>query len=376
MYGRAGKWDLGLLDMQTASVDTVPSENFGALRLRRQVFNNYSYIGGMYTSRLGMDGTYNIAYGIDGIFRLFGDDYLDIKWAQSYETDSTNAFGSIDPSRFRISWERRTLEGLGYNFSYSWSGEQFNPGIGFEMRENYYAYRGQLQYGWLPGEGSGLYSHKIQVSALTFYRVEDGSLESGRYGTGWNFTTKGTFQGNFLINYVLEDVDDEFEFSDDASVPVGKYESWSLQGFFMTPMTGSFYTLGMFELGQFYDGTRVSLTLMPTWNINSSFALSGQYQFNRLNFEKRDQIYLAHIGQIKLLYMFSTKLSASAFVQYNSAADVIITNVRLRYNPREGNDFFIVYNEGTNTYLDREIPAFPQTSNRTLLVKYTYTFNL
>ncbi len=376
IYGRAGKWDLGFLDMQTAPIDTLPSENFGILRLRRQVINPYSYIGGMYTSRLGMDGTYNIAYGLDGIFRLFGDDYLDIKWAQSYETDSANTFVSMKPSRMRLNWDRRSREGFGYNFSFSWSGEEFNPGIGFEMRENYYVYRVQLQYGWLPGENSKLYSHNLNVSAMNFYRVEDGTLESARYGPGWGFTTKQMMQGHISLNYSLEDVDEEFEFSDDAVVPVGKYEFFSANGFFTTPMSRSLYTMGQFEVGQFYDGTRLSLTLSPTWNINSSIALSGMYQINRLNFKKRNQDYLGHIGQLKLLYMFSTKLSTSAFIQYNSEIDAIISNFRLRYNPREGNDFYIVYNEGTNTLLEQEDPVKPRTSSRTLLLKYTYTFSL
>ncbi len=376
VYGRAGKWDLGLLDMQTAPIDTVPSENFGVLRMRRQVINPYSYIGGIYTSRLGMNGAYNIAYGLDGIFRLFGDDYFDFKWAQSFETDSSNAFASMKPTRARVSWERRSREGIGYDFSFSWSGEEFNPGMGFEMRDNYYMYRIQLQYGWLPGENSKLYSHNIDASVMNFYRVEDGTLESARFGPGWNFNTKNMMQGRIMLEYNREDVDEEFEFSDDATVPVGKYEFFSARGFIMTPMSRSFYTLGQFSLGQFYDGTRISFTLTPTWNINSSIALSGMYEINRLNFKKRNQDYFGHIGQLKLLYMFSTKLSASAFVQYNSEIDAIISNFRLRYNPREGNDFYIVYNEGTNTLLDQEEPVKPRASSRTILLKYTYTFSL
>ncbi|MBA7575541.1 hypothetical protein ES708_17371 [subsurface metagenome] len=35
-----------------------------------------------------------------------------------------------------------------------------------------------------------------------------------------------------------------------------------------------------------------------------------------------------------------------------------------------------VFNEGRNTNIDREIPELPQISNRTILVKYTHTFNL
>ena len=211
---------------------------------------------------------------------------------------------------------------------------------------------------------------------MNFYRAEDGTLESARFGPGWNFQTKGMMQGSISLGYHIENVFEEFEFSDDANVPVGKYYFWSLRGFIITPMTFPLYSIIQLEAGQFYDGNRFSVTLTPTWNISSSFELSGVYQINRLKFSKRDQSYLGHIGRLKILYMFSTKLSASAFIQYNSGIDAIISNFRFRYNPREGNDFYLVYNEGTNTVLDNEIPVKPRTSDRTILLKYTYTFNL
>jgi len=391
IVGRAGKWDIGLLDMQTSPVwerdstgqkqKVLPSENFGVLRIRRQVINPNSYVGGILTSRMGTNGSYNYAYGLDGIFRLFGDDYLDVKWAQSFETDSLNDPLSLKPSRIRLSWERRTEEGPGYDFSFSWSGEHFNPGMGFQMRENYYMGRGQIQYGWLSGENSKLYSHKIFLSVMKFNNVEDLSLESASIGPGWSFQTKNSSIGNFRINYNIEDVKEEFTFPDeaeipDAEIPMGRYDYWDFRGLFITPMTKSFYTIGMLDVGQFYDGTRFSITLRPTWNISSSFELSGMYQLNRLDFKVRDQEYTSHISRFKLMYMFSTKLSASIFIQYNSEVDAIITNFRLRFNPREGNDLYLVFNEGRNTRLDREVPALPSISDRTILVKYTYTFNL
>jgi hypothetical protein len=40
-------------------------------------------MGGIFTSRVGAEGTYNLAYGIDTRLNLFGDDYLTFKWAQT-----------------------------------------------------------------------------------------------------------------------------------------------------------------------------------------------------------------------------------------------------------------------------------------------------
>jgi len=52
----------------------------------------------------------------------------------------------------------------------------------------------------------------------------------------------------------------------------------------------------------------------------------------------------------------------------------VSANIRFRYNPREGNDFYLVYDEGLNTNLKRETPFLPFTSGRTILLKYSYTF--
>ncbi len=132
----------------------------------------------------------------------------------------------------------------------------------------------------------------------------------------------------------------------------------------------------MLNIGQFYDGTRVSFDVNPTWNISSSLNLGIEYQYNQLNFKDRGETFNAQIGKIKILYMLSTKFTVSAFIQYNSDIDDIGSNIKLRYNPREGNDLYIVYNEGRNTNLNRETPHLPNISQRTIMLKYTYTFSL
>ena len=377
IVGRIGSWDLGFLDMQTAPFkDTLPSENFGVLRMRRQVINENSYVGGIFTSRIGMDGKYNTAYGLDAILRIFGDDYLDIKWSQSFETGSDNNLFSLDPAKFNISWDRRKEEGFAYNLSLSRSGEDFNPGIGFEMRENYSFARTQFQYGWLPGKDSKLFSHSIFIQQMYFQSVYDGSLETLSAGPGWKFQTKSMMSGNFSMSYMIEDVKEEFSFSDDAEVPVGRYEFIEFRGMVSTPMSRKFYSMIGSKAGGFYDGYRASISFMPTWSISSSFQLDATYQFNWINFKERSQKFNVQIGRLKVLYMYSTKLSASAFIQVNSSNNAIISNFRLRYNPKEGNDFYLVFNEGRHTNLNSEIPELPLISNRTILVKYTYTFNL
>ena len=376
LVGRVGPWDLGFLSMQTAPIDELPSENFGVFRIRRQVFNSYSYIGIISTTRFGMDGTYNIAYGLDGIIRVFGDDYLTIKWAQTFETGQENNPLSLDPARIRFNWLRRTIKGFGYGFSYSRAGADYNPGIGFEMRENYSRLATGLFYGWIPGEKSPLFSHQVSLSSSLFLRNADGEIESAKIVPAWQFRTKSGWEGKITPQFFYENVPETFSLSDDAEVPEGRYSFYGLNCELSTAPGKRIYTEATLDIGSFYDGWRTSLGLTPRWNILSDLELSGTYQFNRVSFPDRGQRFTAHIARLRVLYMLSTKFSATAFIQYNSAIDAVIANIRLRYNPREGIDLYLVYNEGLNTNRYRQDPILPFTSNRTVMLKYTYTFNI
>jgi hypothetical protein len=106
--------------------------------------------------------------------------------------------------------------------------------------------------------------------------------------------------------------------------------------------------------------------------------LSASYEFNALRFPDRPTNNSLNIHSIntRATYMFSTKLSASMLVQYVNTEDEMITNFRLRYNPREGNDFYLVFNEFRSFAGKEEIPASPPFFNRTIMVKYTHTFIL
>jgi hypothetical protein len=384
--GRIRNWDVGVLDMQTApllkkipggsSISLVPSENFGVIRFRRQVLNENSYIGTMATNRLGADGSYNIAYGLDGIFRVFGDDYLDVRWSQTFENGiKNNSFQ--DPTFLMANWERRSTKGLSYGLGYTRSGQHFNPGIGFEMMDDYTVIRSNLGYGWISGESSKLYSHSLGTRSMYRTYIEDGSFMSFTNFSGWEFQTKSQWQGNVNLVYSSDNLKDSLEISpDELYIEPGKYNYVSLMGNVSTPMSKPFYILFMTEMGQFFDGTRLSFRLQPTWNMSKHFEFGGTYSFDYVNISKRDVSMINHIIGIKALYMLNTRFSVNAYIQYNTSFHGIITNLRIRYNPKEGNDLYLVFNEDRNTDLYRELPNLPVYSSRAVMLKYTYTFNL
>jgi hypothetical protein len=377
MIGRAGSWDLGFMDMQTAPYEekAVPSENFGVIRLRRRVLNPYSYLGGMITSRIGADGSYNEAYGFDGILRVSGDNYLSFAWAQTFENGRKNNPVSLDPTRLRIAYERRTQKGVGAYIGLSRAGKDYVPGMGFEMREDFIASRGEILYGWIPGEESSLQSYSVRAEGMISLRNEDYSIESAELGPGVELMTKSGWGGRLSYQFRRESLKELVEFSDEVNVPPGEYAFSGFRGFFHAPMGGLLGAMSMVEIGSFYDGWKTTLSIMPTWSVLPDLSLSGQYEFNWVKFPERDQDLIAHLVQVKLLATLSTKFSILTFVQYNGAEDLVVGNVRFRYNPREGNDLYLVFNEVLNTDRPGKIPYPPLSSGRALLLKYSYTFD-
>ena len=384
LVGRIGDWDVGLIDMQTAAFAEQPSENFGVLRLRRNVWNENSYAGGIVTSRIGDDGSYNLAYGLDGIFRVTGDEYLTLQWAQTLPDSllKNDAFNPVETALMRATWTRRRQQGFNYAASLTRSGADYDPGVGFITRNGFTRLGGGIGYGWFPAETSALRQVTPNLEASVFFRNDDlgdglnRAIESAAIGHDWELEFKSG--DNLFVGpeIVVEDLVEPLDFPDDTVVPPGRYTFSTFRAFYFMHDGRLLRANLSAEAGTFYDGRRLELSAEPTWNASRHLELSAEYLGNFVRFPDRDQRFDVHLLRLRAQAALNTKVSTNFFIQYNSAADVISANVRFRYNFREGNDLWIVYNEGLNTNRHREMPFLPLTDTRTILLKYTHTFGL
>lgn len=382
VVGRIGDWDVGFLNMQTGDSDLLPSENFGVFRLRRQVLNPFSYAGGMVTSRLGNDGNYNLAVGLDAIVRPFGDEYINFRFANTFDRDieEEQGFDFFQSNLFRVQWERRTEQGFSYRFTTKRYGPDFQPEMGFLTRQDIVAARTEFQYGWFGGENDWFRQISPGVDFVTLFRNSDGSVETSFLRFPVDLETIRGDDYSIEFQYSYEDLLEEISFPENTSVPAGSYEFVEFEAMRRDSFGKLFRTGAEFLVGSFYDGWRVDLGIEPGWTISKHLLLEAEYAVNFVRFPDRNQEFEAHIVRLKTQLALNTKASLNAFVQYSSASDLISTNVRFRYNFSEGNDLWLVYNEGSNTDrfrdfdLDRNRPILPRINNRLLLLKYTYTF--
>lgn len=170
-----------------------------------------------------------------------------------------------------------------------------------------------------------------------------------------------------------EDLRDGFSLSDDAVIPAGEYRFLTGRISYEAPGGRLLRSNADVEVGQFYDGRILSASVSPTWFASRHLQLGGRYQASRISFPDRDQAFTAHVARLRTEVMATAELLATAFVQYNSASDRVSGNVRVRYNPSEGHDLYLVWNEQLLTDRLIQDPAPPLSENRVLIIKYART---
>lgn len=375
--GRTGKWDVGALNMQTESLAELqlPGENFGVYRARRDLINENSYLGGIVTSRLGMDGSYNVGTGVDFIYNYSGSHFIDLKYAATFDDQFTESADPLSNSIIRLFLQKQSSRGLFYRFTAKRSGERYLPAMGFESRFNYSLMDVRLSYGYYNETDSPIRTLTPTIRYFVTTRNEDSSVESMLIENDWSINFKNNSDFTVTANWWYENLQNPLFFSDEVYVAPGDYSFYGVKleygmsnaKLLRTDITGGINT--------FYDGSQISFGISPTWNQSKFFEVSGGIEFNLVEFPDRDQKEFLNIFRLRSLIALNTKVSLQLLSQYNYLVRRLGTNARFRYNFREGNDFWIVFSETSNTHLDRTIPTLPRFNNRVLLVKYTHTFH-
>ncbi len=392
LTGRVGDLDVGLMNLQTADSENLPSENFGVLRLQKQAFNSASYLGGIFTSRFGADGSSNIVYGFDGDINTFNTNFFEFRFSQSIDDDLTGSqrYDVDETSALRLSLRNDTNAGFGYQVTVNRLGNNFDPEVGFVRVGGTTQKFLRLSYGWLPGEESVF--QRTSINAFYFGRFYNDQYELANFETGLQSRTLRTQWSGRFKQYGELNIEAVFEKDD---VPVG--ESFNLLGrifipseVYETARAGFRYQFSEAwkvgggingGIGTIYDGDIIELDLSPRFFISRKVEIGGSYRVTHLKFPDRTNRakteFTSHLAQFRGQYAFDKKATLSAFIQYSNVAEQVGANIRFRYNFSEGRDFFLVINEQSFTNRDpveMGLPRLPAIQSGSVLVKYTHTF--
>lgn len=228
LTGKINDLDVGFINLQTGQSDEIDSENFNVLRVKKNVLNTSSYVGGIFTSRLGVNGSSNIAMGLDGDFNIFGDDFIEVRVSQTIDNSVSeeNRFDFEDNSIFRITWQRRASIGWFYRFFVNRTGAEFNPGIGFFRTVNTSDYFYRLGYGWLGEEESIYRQHSVNIGSYNIFQNDTYDLRSRFISLEWNtdFKTLGSAEAQIRYNQEHLLPNEDFNLAGKIYIPVDDYD--------------------------------------------------------------------------------------------------------------------------------------------------------
>lgn len=385
LTGKVNDLDIGFINLQTGKNDISDSENFNVLRLKKNVLNPSSYVGGIFTSRLGVDGSSNIAMGLDGDFNIFGDDFIEMRVSQTIDNSVPNdvRYNFEDNSIFRVTWQRRASIGLFYRFFINRTGAEFDPGIGFFRTVNTSDYFYRIGYGWTGEETSIYRQHSINVASFNIFQNETFDLRSRFISLEWStdFKTAGSAEAEFRYNQEHLLADEDFDLVGKIYIPVADYDFFEGKVGYQSPGNRRLRSNFTLEFGNLFDGSRTQFEIEPRFVANIHLELGASYQITKLNFPEAQgreiEDFTAHLGQLRAQYAFNKKISTSAFFQYGNISELAGVNFRFRYNFSEGRDLWFVFNEQSYTERDQRnlgLPRLPTIQSGSILLKYNHTF--
>jgi hypothetical protein len=315
-----------------------------------------------------------VAVGLDGMFRLYRDEYLTLKWAGSEDAADPASAGFGSRTLWNAKWQRRVQRGLAYTLEAFRVGRDFRPEVGFLPRSDVTSANAVAN--WYRFTDKSRVFRRVYPGALAFHtlRNADRTLESGTWAAWVQWDTKAGGGGWVEPKVFHESVRTPFA-AGDAVIPAGTYTFADLQFVLTMPAGRRLRTDLDARAGTFFDGTRQQAIVTPTWNLSRHLELGASYQWTRLRFPERGQADDIHLARLSVRAAKDAHASASAFVQYNSTTDRVDLNLRLRYNFAEGRDLWLVYDEGLVTDrldLPGELRA-PLSAARALILKCTYT---
>jgi Domain of unknown function (DUF5916) len=337
LSGRAGATELGFLEMQTQASGGAPAENFAVLRLR-QNFGAAADAGILLINRQrtsdGATGRYNRSAGFDANFRLLRyllvNTYVAATADPDEDGDATSAYA-------QAAWRDPLWDVSAF---VKHVGPAFNPEVGFIRRRG--VRQGFATAGAHPQpriRGVAEVNPYIDVSAI---ENVDGVLETRWLEPGFNVTLRDG--GTVSLTY--EDRFERlFEPTDIAGavVPAGDYEygtaSASYQASGARPLSGGL----RISRGDFYDGKRLSLSGSLDYRPSPHLSLSASAEHNDLTLNGRS--FQADVFGARIRYAASTRLFASAFVQYVESSDELVSNLRINFIHAPLSDVFLVVTE-------------------------------
>lgn len=372
-------WRIALMDMQTGKVeaDALPAQNFAVMALQRKIFAR-SNIGMLIINKESLNyslpndplaptySSYNrnlgFEYNLASSNNLWTGKALYLKSFSPVKADNDYTYAA------NLQYTKRRLSVSG---QYEYVGSGYTAEVGYVPRKNFARINPLVGYLFFPS-GKTILSHGPKVSTSVFFTPDFKQTDSETYlAYGFNFRKLSALTVWIARDYVQLLSPFDPTNSGKANLPTGSEHHWNSWGteFISRPQRTLTYAFSTRYGGYYQNGTRFFFSTDIGYRIQPYVSALLSTSYNDIQLQDpwgRNTFWL--IGP-RIDVTFTNKIFFTTFFQYNEQRNNMNLNTRFQWRYRPASDLFIVY---TDNYLPENLSV----KNHSLVLKFTYWWNL
>ena len=358
---------VGLLNMQTETVDgTGPANNFTVARVRRDLPNRSS-IGGLFVNRqatgsLAPPDNYNRTYAVDGRWGIGQNGLVQGFVGRTQTPGRTGRDHALSLSTRYDSEAWRFISG------YQENGEDFNPEVGFIRRTGgFRKFDVGVNHTSRPDRFLKFQELSPHMSFTRFWNF-DGVMETSFLHLHFQGEFEDSSSAGVAVDVRSETVFEEFTVSG-IPVPPGRYDFNEVQYSYNYDRSAP-VSFGMrATVAGFFGGDIVALR--PSINARYGETVNLSVSYSRNDIDLPNGRVVTNLTNVRAAYNFSPRLFVQTLLQHNDSADLWSVNFRVGWLQDANTGLFLVYNETEG--IGDIVPSF---AGRSVILKYSYLFDV
>jgi hypothetical protein len=370
LTGKAGRTDVGLLEVRTRDSSAATAKNFFVSRVKQNLLRQ-SYVGAIFTHGDPALPSASNTFGTDlrlATSRFLGHAKNFVFDAFGLKSTNEGVHGKDWAYGFSAEYPNDLLS---LEFSWREVQQNFRPALGFVPRPNVRRLFVGGEYDPRPRDFLNVRQMFHEVFYTRFTRLDNGQVESWRFFTApinWRFNSGDRAEFNWVPSY--EQLFAPFEISDGVILPPGEYHftRWRLEAYSASKRRLEARVTWWF--GTYWSGHADEIATFLQYKIPPRFVVnfSTSQTFARLP----QGSFVARVLSWRVNYAFSPFLVVSNLIQYDNNSRNLGWQSRLRWILTPGNDLFLVFGQ---SWLQDANGGFRfRAGESKLSAKFQYTF--
>lgn len=370
LAGKAGAYDVGVLNVHTKGTGELRPTNLLAARVKRRLLE-HSYAGAIFTSGDPVSDAAARTYGGDlrlGTTHFLGTSHTAYFDAFALQTQARSA--PRDNTAFGAGF---SAPGDLVEFSADWKqiGAGFSPALGFVPRTNIRKLSTYAAFAPRPEHFLNIRQMFHEFGMDRYTRIDNGQVET------WTaflapvnhvLNSGDRYEFNYAPEY--EQLFEPFEISPGVVLAAGEYRFARWLGQFRSAAKRAWKLDALWSFGSYWSGradeTKTTLQVKLAPHLQTSIALA------QTSARLPEGDFVARIVEFRANYSFSPLVTLYNLVQFDNRSRNLGMQTRLRWTLQPGSDLFVVAGQACT----QDDPGRSQfrCDDRRIASKLQYTF--